>query len=73
MEWKEYRLKPKENITHIKEDYENICENCELEIDCEECNVSIPLVVDEFEREEVIIRQNTLCGIPIGYPYEVKE
>lgn len=71
MEWKEYRLLPKEGATHIKEGYENPCENCMKEIDCECCDISVPLVVDEWERKEVTMRQNTLCGIPVGYPHEV--
>ena len=50
MEWKEYRLLPKEGATHIKEGYENPCENCMKEIDCECCDISVPLVVDEWER-----------------------
>lgn len=71
LEWKEKILLPKEGATHIKEGYQNPCENCMCEIACEECDVSVPLVVDEWEEIEVAMQQMTLCGIPIGYPHEV--
>lgn len=44
MEWKEYRLLPKEGATHIKEGYENPCENCMKEIDCECCEGVVNLI-----------------------------
>lgn len=73
IEWKEKRLVPKEGATHIKEGYEDPCEECMCEIDCEECDVSVPIVCDEYEVKEVTVRQMTLCGIPVGHPYEVDE
>lgn len=72
-EWKETRLVPKEGTTHVMEGYENICETCENWGEaCECCDIVVPLV-SEFERKEVTMRMNTLCGVPIGNPYEVKE
>lgn len=70
-EWKERRLLPKEGSEHIPVEYRNVCENCMLDIDCECCDISIPLVMTEWEVKEVTMRQNTLCGIPVGHPYEV--
>jgi len=52
---------------HVMEGYENVCEACE------ECDVSVPLVTDEWEVKEVTMRQMTLCGIPVGHAYEVEE
>lgn len=73
MEWKEKLVVPKMDSVHIKEGYENLCDNCMKDIDCEFCDVSIPIVADKWEVKEVTMRQMTLCGIPVGYPYEVEE
>lgn len=74
IEWKEKRLVPKDGATHVKEGYDNPCETCEQWGEaCESCDVSVPLVVDEYEEIEITMRQMTLCGIPVGYPYEVRQ
>lgn len=72
IEWREYRVVPKKGTTHIMKGYEDPCINCMLEIDCEECDISVPIVC-ELETKEVIMRQDTLCGIPIGHPYRVDD
>ena len=56
---------------HVLEDYDNPCETCEnWGYKCESCNVSVPITCD-FEIEEVTMCQMTMCGIPIGTPYEL--
>lgn len=55
------------------EGYENTCETCENWGEaCESCDVCVPLV-SEMKVVEVTMRQDTLCGIPIGNPYEVRK
>lgn len=74
LEWKERRLVPKMDSVHVMEGYENVCETCEKWGEaCEECDVSVPLVTDEWEVKEVTMRQMTLCGIPVGHAYEVEK
>lgn len=71
--WKEQRLVPIIETTRVVEGYDNPCETCENWGDkCESCNVSVPITCD-FEIKEVTMCQMTMCGIPIGTPYEVKE
>ena len=71
IEWKESRLVPKEGTTRVMDGYDNPCEDCEKWGEaCENCDVCVPLTC-ELERKEVIMRQITLCGIPVVYPYEV--
>ena len=69
--WKEQRLVPIINTTRVVEGYDNPCETCENWGDkCESCNVSVPITCD-FEIKEVTMCQMTMCGIPIGTPYEL--
>jgi hypothetical protein len=69
--WKEQRLVPIIDTTHVVEGYDNPCETCENWGDkCESCNVSVPITCD-FEIKEVTMCQMTMCGIPIGTPYEL--
>lgn len=71
IEWKETRVVPVEGTAHVMEGYDNPCENCERWGDeCECCDVVVPLV-SEMKVVEVTMRQDTLCGIYIGHPYEV--
>lgn len=71
--WKEKYLVPNVDKTHIADGYENTCESCERwGEDCESCDVSIPIVVDEFLVEEKDMTILTCCGIPVGKPYEIK-
>lgn len=69
--WKEQRLVPIIDTTRVVEGYDNPCETCENWGDkCESCNVSVPITCD-FEIKEVTMCQMTMCGIPIGTPYEL--
>lgn len=69
--WKEQRLVPIIDTTHVVEGYDNPCETCKNWGDkCESCNVSVPITCD-FEIKEVTMCQMTMCGIPIGTPYEL--
>ena len=71
--WKEYRLFPIMDSVHVVEGYDNPCETCEnWGYACESCNVSVP-VISDFRIKEVTIGQMTICGIPVGNPFEVKE
>lgn len=73
IEWKETRVVPVGGTTRVMEGYDNPCETCEKWGEaCETCDVVVPLV-SEMKVVEVTMRQNTLCGIPVGYPYEVKQ
>ena len=69
--WKEQRLVPIIETTRVVEGYDNPCETCENWGDkCESCNVSVPITCN-FEIKEVTMCQMTMCGIPIGTPYEL--
>lgn len=71
--WKEKRLVPKIETVHIADGYDNTCESCEEWGEkCEFCNVFVPLTSD-YEVKEVTMAQMTICGIPVGTPYEVNE
>ena len=71
--WKERRLVPIIDTTHVVEGYDNPCETCENWGDkCESCNVSVPITCD-FEIKEATMCQMTMCGIPIGTPYELTQ
>jgi hypothetical protein len=71
--WKEQRLVPIIDTTRVVEGYDNPCETCENWGDkCESCGIFVPIRCD-FEIKEVTMCQMTMCGIPIGTPYEVKE
>ena len=70
IEWKESRLVPIIETVHVLEGYDNPCETCEdWGEKCECCDVCVPLTCD-FEVKEVTMRQITMCGVPIGTPYE---
>lgn len=69
--WKEQRLVPIIETTRVVNGYDNPCETCEdWGYKCESCNVSVPITCD-FEIKEVTMCQMTMCGIPIGTPYEL--
>lgn len=69
--WKEQRLVPIIETTRVVDGYDNPCETCEdWGYKCESCNVSVPITCD-FEIKEVTMCQMTMCGIPIGTPYEL--
>lgn len=71
--WKEKRLVPKIETVHIADGYDNPCESCEEWGEkCEFCNVFVPLTSD-YEVKEVTMAQMTICGIPVGTPYEVSK
>lgn len=71
--WKEQRLAPIIETTHVLEGYDNPCEACEdWGEKCESCNVCVPITCD-FDFVEVTMGQVVCCGIPIGYPFEVKD
>lgn len=71
--WKEKRLVPKIEMVHIVDGYDNPCEYCEeCGEKCEFCDVSVPITSD-YEIKEVTMAQMTICGIPVGTPYEVNE
>jgi hypothetical protein len=69
--WKEQRLVPIIETARVLDDCENVCETCENfgEL-CESCNASVPITCD-YEFKEVTMCQLTICGIPVGCPYEV--
>lgn len=70
--WKEQYLVPDMDSVHVKDGYENVCENCEKwGSACERCNVSVPLVADRMVVKEREMAVMTICGIPVGTPYEV--
>lgn len=71
--WNETRLLPDINTTHVLDGCENTCESCEEWGEkCETCNVSVPIVCDSgLHAEQVTMAQMTICGIPVGSPYEV--
>ena len=70
--WKEYRLIPIIESTHVVDGYDNPCETCENWGEaCESCDVCVPITCD-FEVKEVIMRQFLMCGIPVGIPWEEK-
>ena len=71
--WKEKRVVPKIETVHILDGYDNPCESCEdWGEKCEFCTVSIP-ITSEYIIKEATMAQMTMCGIPIGSPYEVSE
>lgn len=71
--WKEYRLAPVMESVHIKEGYENVCENCpNWGPTCETCDAFVPTVIDEFRIKEITLCQPSIYGIPVGRPYEIK-
>ena len=70
--YKEYRLEPIMDSVHIKEGYENVCENCpDWGPACETCDAFVPTEIDEFRVKEVIMCQMTIGGIPVGEPYQI--
>ena len=69
--WKEGRVVPIVDTVHIVDGYDNPCEACEdWGEKCEFCNAFVPLTSD-YEIKEVTMAQMTICGIPVGTPYEV--
>lgn len=71
--WREKRLFPIVETTHVLEGYDNPCETCESWGEkCEFCNVLVPITCD-FESKEVTMGQMLVCGIPVGDPYVVEE
>lgn len=71
--WEETKLKPKIETAHIVGEAENVCESCEKWGEaCETCNVSIPISC-EYSFEKVKMAQDTICGIPVGDPFELSE
>ena len=71
--WKEQRLVPIIDTTRVVDGYDNPCETCEdWGYKCESCNVCVPITCD-FEIKEVTMCQMTMCGIPVGRPYEVNK
>lgn len=69
--WKENRLYPKLETATISDGYEDICDKCENWGEaCESCNVSIPIEC-EMGIEEITMDIMTICGIPVGFPYEI--
>jgi len=66
---KEKILVPNMDTVHVKDGYDNPCDTCEEWGEaCESCDVSVPLVADEYEEKTVTIKQLALCGIPFGDP-----
>lgn len=71
IEWREKRIIPKIETVHILDGYDNPCESCEeWRRKCEFCNAFVPLTSD-YEVKEVTMAKMTICGIPVGTPYEV--
>ena len=71
IEWREKRIVPKIETVHVLDGYDNPCESCEeWGRKCEFCNAFVPLTSD-YEIKEVMMTQMTICGIPVGTPYEV--
>ncbi len=71
--WKERYLVPNVDKTHIVDGHEDVCGSCKKWGEaCENCDVSIPIITDEFVVEEKVMSIMTCCGIPVGHPYEVK-
>lgn len=69
--WKETRVAPDIDTAHVLDGCENTCETCEdWGEKCETCNVSVPIVCD-LHSEQITMEQMTICGIPVGSPYEV--
>ena len=69
--WKEYRLVPIIETVHVVNGYDNSCETCEdWGEKCETCDAFVPIASD-YEFKEVTMGQMTICGIPVGDPYEV--
>ena len=69
--WKETRVVPDMNTAHVIEGSEDICSDCEEWGEkCETCNVGVPITCD-LHFEQVTMAQMTICGIPVGNPYEV--
>ena len=72
IEWTETRLVPVLDTMHVADGYENICESCDQwGVACESCDVSVP-IIGEFEAKEVKMCQPTICGIPVGRPYQTE-
>ena len=71
MAWKERRIYPKLETAHIADGCEDVCSSCENWGEaCETCRVCIQVECD-FGVKEITMDVVTLCGIPIGTPYEV--
>ena len=74
IEWLETVLVPKmETVKVLSDNPQDIdkCWNC-MKGNCEKCDDLTPITC-EFTTKQVKMRQVTLCGIPVGYPYQVDD
>lgn len=71
--WTKLKCVPDIETAHVIEGYEDICSDCEEWGEkCETCDASVPITCD-LHFEEAKMSQMTICGIPVGMPYEIKE
>ncbi len=69
--WDEIRYVPDINTAHVLDGHINTCDSCEKwGEECESCNVSVPVTCDIHQRK-VTMAQMTICGVPVGLPYEL--
>ncbi len=79
--WKEVRMVPDIGSAHVLDGHVDLCSSCtkldnindeDADDICEHCDVSVPITCD-IHPQVVTMTTMTICGIPVGEPYQVKE
>lgn len=76
---KQQYIVPNLDKTHVEAGYEKAAEMCEnyehpwCDKGCEDCEISIPVVTDEYFVMEQDHDVMLLCGIPVGNEFKVGE